>query len=58
MHVTLQLILQAATLATVVGALVEVPVMLSVCAFCNRTRQWFPDARAAPAPIPPQTARG
>jgi ACR3 family arsenite transporter len=47
-----------ATLATVVGALVEVPVMLSVCAFCNRTRQWFPDARAAPAPIPPQTARG
>ena len=31
-----------ATLATVVGVLVEVPVMLSVCAFCNRTRSWFP----------------
>jgi ACR3 family arsenite transporter len=31
-----------ATLATVVGVLVEVPVMLSVCAFCNRTRGWFP----------------
>ncbi len=30
-----------ATLATVVGVLVEVPVMLSVCAFCNRTRPWF-----------------
>jgi len=31
-----------AALATVVGVLVEVPVMLSVCAFCNRTRAWFP----------------
>jgi arsenite transporter len=31
-----------ATLATVVGVLVEVPVMLSVCSFCNRTRRWFP----------------
>jgi ACR3 family arsenite transporter len=30
-----------ATLATVVGVLVEVPVMLSVCSFCNRTRHWF-----------------
>ena len=35
-----------AALATVVGVLVEVPVMLSVCAFCNRTRHWFP-ARTA-----------
>jgi ACR3 family arsenite transporter len=35
-----------ATLATVVGVLVEVPVMLSVCSFCNRTRHWFPDAAA------------
>jgi len=35
-----------AALATVVGVLVEVPVMLSVCAACNRTRHWFP----APAP--------
>jgi ACR3 family arsenite transporter len=31
-----------AALATVVGVLVEVPVMLSVCGFCNRTRHWFP----------------
>ncbi|GAB6046632.1 ACR3 family arsenite efflux transporter [Methyloparacoccus murrellii] len=30
-----------AALATVVGVLVEVPVMLSVCAACNRTRGWF-----------------
>jgi ACR3 family arsenite transporter len=31
-----------AALATVVGVLIEVPVMLSVCAMCNRTRHWFP----------------
>lgn len=31
-----------AALATVVGVLVEVPVMLSVCVICNRTRHWFP----------------
>lgn len=30
-----------AALATVVGVLVEVPVMLSVCSACNRTRHWF-----------------
>lgn len=34
-----------AALATVVGVLVEVPVMLSVCNFCNRTRHWFPEPR-------------
>ncbi len=47
-----------AALATVVGVLVEVPVMLTVCAFCNRTRHWFPqpaygqasDADLRPAP--------
>jgi ACR3 family arsenite transporter len=33
-----------AALATVVGVLVEVPVMLSVCSVCNRTRGWFPEA--------------
>ena len=33
-----------AALATVVGVLVEVPVMLSVCSACNRTRHWFPAA--------------
>ncbi len=38
-----------ATLATVVGVLVEVPVMLSVCAFCNRTRGWFPQPVPSPA---------
>jgi ACR3 family arsenite transporter len=31
-----------AALATVVGVLVEVPVMLTVCNVCNRTRHWFP----------------
>ncbi len=37
-----------AALATVVGVLVEVPVMLSVCAACNRTRDWFPPEEAVP----------
>jgi ACR3 family arsenite transporter len=36
-----------AALATVVGVLVEVPVMLSVCAACNRTRHWFPAAQVS-----------
>jgi ACR3 family arsenite transporter len=40
-----------AALATVVGVLIEVPVMLSVCRVCNRTRQWFP---ATPAQSPMQ----
>jgi len=26
------------------GVLIEVPVMLSVCSVCNRTRHWFPAA--------------
>ena len=30
-----------AALATVVGVLVEVPVMLSVCRMCVSTRHWF-----------------
>ena len=29
-------------LATVVGVLIEVPVMLSLVWFANRTRHWFP----------------
>jgi ACR3 family arsenite transporter len=33
-----------AALATVVGVLIEVPVMLSLVAFANRTKQWFPAA--------------
>lgn len=36
-----------AALATVVGVLVEVPVMLSVCTVCNRTRHWFAGSGAA-----------
>jgi len=36
-----------AALVTVVGVLVEVPVMLSLVAFANRTQRWFPDAVAA-----------
>ena len=42
-----------AALATVVGVLVEVPVMLSVCNLCNRTRRWFPQAsKSAPKLVP------
>ena len=37
-----------AALATVVGVLVEVPVMLTVCAACNRTRHWFPAGASQP----------
>ncbi|MBX3745934.1 MAG: ACR3 family arsenite efflux transporter [Verrucomicrobiae bacterium] len=36
-----------AALATVVGVLVEVPVMLSVCRMCNDSRRWY--NRAVPA---------
>ncbi|GAA5316730.1 MAG: ACR3 family arsenite efflux transporter [Candidatus Pelagadaptatus aseana] len=32
-----------AALATVVGVLVEVPVMLSLVRFANKTRHWFPE---------------
>ena len=35
-----------AALATVVGVLVEVPVMLSVCRVCVATQHWFPPAPA------------
>jgi ACR3 family arsenite transporter len=35
-----------AALATVVGVLVEVPVMLSVCRVCAATRSWFDSASA------------
>ncbi len=36
-----------AALATVVGVLVEVPVMLSVCRVCVATRHWFDDVEPA-----------
>ncbi len=35
----------AAALATIVGVLVEVPVMLTLVAIVNRTRHWFPESR-------------
>ncbi len=38
-----------AALATVVGVLVEVPVMLSVCRFCVATRPWFEGSSLAGA---------
>ncbi len=37
-----------AALATVVGVLIEVPVMLSVCSVCTRTRHWFRTVTVAP----------
>jgi arsenite transporter len=36
-----------AALATVVGVLIEVPVMLSLVAFANRTQRWFPSPASA-----------
>jgi ACR3 family arsenite transporter len=38
-----------AALACVVGVLVEVPVMLSVCQICNRSRGWYQRANGRPA---------
>ncbi len=35
-----------AALATVVGVLVKVPVMLSLVALVNRTKHWFPSGPA------------
>jgi ACR3 family arsenite transporter len=46
-----------AALATVVGVLIEVPVMLSLVAFANRTSNWFPTAtRSDDRPTPPALA--
>ncbi|MBK6575992.1 MAG: ACR3 family arsenite efflux transporter [Sandaracinaceae bacterium] len=39
-----------AALATVVGVLIEVPVMLTLVAFANRTQGWFPSAPPAATP--------
>ncbi len=36
-----------AALATVVGVLIEVPVMLMLVSFCLRTRHWFPKREPA-----------
>jgi ACR3 family arsenite transporter len=38
-----------AALATVVGVLIEVPVMLMLVEFCKRTAHWFPQAGAGAA---------
>jgi len=38
-----------AALATVVGVLVEVPVMLSVCRVCLATRHWFDEVEPLPS---------
>ena len=34
-----------ATLATVVGVLTEVPVMLTLVKIANNTKKWFPEAK-------------
>ena len=39
-----------AALATVVGVLIEVPVMLMLVRFCLRTQAWFPGESKAPTP--------
>jgi ACR3 family arsenite transporter len=36
-----------AALATVVGVLIEVPVMLMLVGICKRTVHWFPKVKAA-----------
>lgn len=43
-----------AALATVVGVLVEVPVMLSVCRLCLATKHWFPAAPVVALESTPQ----
>lgn len=47
-----------AALVTVVGVLVEVPVMLSLVAFANRTRRFFPVAGAEPADATQRSTAG
>lgn len=42
-----------AALATVVGVLIEVPLMLGLVAVCQRTAHWFPRARSPEAPAAP-----
>jgi ACR3 family arsenite transporter len=49
-----------AALATTVGVLTEVPVMLTLVAIARRTKHWFPDARTTDevregVPLNPQT---
>jgi len=46
-----------AALVTVVGVLVEVPVMLSLVSFANRTSHWFPASRTDTCPDPERQPR-
>jgi ACR3 family arsenite transporter len=36
-----------AALATTVGVLTEVPIMLTLVSFAKKTRHWFPDPRTS-----------
>jgi ACR3 family arsenite transporter len=47
-----------AALATVVGVLIEVPVMLSLVSFANRTQSWFPKPPTAITPRQLAAPRG
>jgi ACR3 family arsenite transporter len=47
-----------AALATVVGVLVEVPVMLSVCRVCVATKHWFSEEPVLPLSVPATQAPG
>ena len=40
-----------AALATVVGVLIEVPLMLALVRFCVKTQHWFPAAELEPPPV-------
>tara|TARA_R110001592_G_scaffold360963_2_gene670450 strand:- start:23337 stop:23588 length:252 start_codon:yes stop_codon:yes gene_type:complete len=40
-----------AALATVVGVLIEVPLMLMLVKFCVRTQNWFPHESRSESPI-------
>lgn len=46
-----------AALATVVGVLVEVPVMLSVCRMCNQSRTWYLQSVPAESTTPVEAAK-
>jgi len=46
-----------AALATVVGVLVEVPIMLSLVSFANRTKGWFPAAKGQPDSPQPEASK-
>ncbi len=47
-----------AALATVVGVLIEVPVMLTVVRIVNRSKGWYETGRTTPGPDAPLAAPG